>query len=296
MKEFKFLSLMLLLTMLVFVSCEKSNSFEEISTDLAPPADLGPLDDLAILDAEEEKYASEMLGEAAVERAACDDCNPMPHDAYTLSHFIIERDYGSVDNDLSATSNNACWPGVFNTCGGWMVITGPDDDGERVELKLGSNKNTYLNDQSYLKFRGLLEDFPSSGEFTIAQVHNRHPDSERPFLRVIVKNGKLGWKIADRYYGSSNQVNYDDDDMWTINEGDRFVVQMTILGSGNRIKLWAKNYTTGSSKTKTWDLDNISGDNKWLDVDGSFYFKTGIYLQDDMDPVRFSYNYFKFGD
>lgn len=284
MKKFNFLSLVLLLTMLFVVSCEKSNSLEEIS------------DDLTNIDTEEENYVSETNDGFAGSRASCDDCSPMPHDAYNLNHFVIERDYGNVDQDTDATSNSACWEGVFNTCGGWMVITGPDDDGERVELKLGSNKNTYLNDYSYLKFRGLLENFPSSGEFTIAQVHNRHDDSERPFLRVVVKNGKLGWKIADRYYGPSSQVNYDDDDMWTINDGDRFVVQMTILGSGNKIKLWAKNYATGSSKTKTWDLDNIEGDDKWLDVDGHFYFKTGIYLQDDMDQVRFSYNYFNFGD
>jgi len=227
-------------------------------------------------------------------RAACDQCNTGDHpkDNYNLSGFTMEEIYGSVHSNPNATSSAACEAGVFNTCNGYMVISGPDGDSERVELKQYPGTES-LSDAAYLKFRTIVENIPGSGkEVTIAQIHNRGSGVQRPLLRLSIRNGGyLTSTLAHQYSGSSS---YTKDDWFQINHGDRIVVELKILGSGNRVRWWVKNYTTGQEQRVTYDLDDSAYDD-WKDKSGTFYFKTGVYNQDAFSsPMRLSYYYFQF--
>ena len=226
--------------------------------------------------------------------AACDQCNSGDHpkDNYNLSGFTIEEIYGSVHSNTSATSNSACNAGVFNTCNGYMVISGPNGDSKRVELKQYPGTEA-LNDAASLKFRTIVENIPGSGEeVTIAQIHNRGSGVSRPLLRLSIRNGGvLTSTLAHKYSGSTS---YTKQNWFNINHGDRIVVEMKIVGSGNQVRWWVKNYTTGQEQRVTYDLDD-SNYQSWKNKSGTFYFKTGVYNQDYFsNPMRLSYYYFDF--
>lgn len=113
---------------------------------------------------------------------------------------------------------------------------------------------------------------------TIAQIHNRYCDTDRPMLRLEIVGGQIRMIMAQARDGSDNYDRLEGTGM-SYSEGDRLVVTLR-MRRVNWIYYYIHNKKTGQVEEGEF---RPPSDWRSSDLKEAFYFKTGAYQQAESD-------------
>lgn len=232
------------------------------------------------------------LHEDIKECFSCDEKKPIHLDQFKtvlIDSKLQQYKNGGKSREEFKKLDTFCDDTIFKVCGDAMVLQATDDKNDRVEFR--QLKNLKLNDQSILRFQAKFENLPNSNDrkgVTLAQIHNDAQGVGRPLFRVeYTGENELRAVLTDTYIKYEGEST--NDYLVGFRDGHELYCKLEILESGNQISVYVKNINTGKSKTKIYTVDN-----KWLEKDGDFYFKTGAYLQVAGKAPRVSYYSLKY--
>jgi len=152
------------------------------------------------------------------------------------------------------------------------------EKGRRAEFKQTSEGP--LSSFSKIEFEGIYYDIPNNG-VTIAQVHNRGGNSNKPFFRLVLRDDVLETVIRkDPEVSSSDtsfqkeefsfvgNADYDESSLHVVLEKSNGFVNITVIQNGTTIldKSYAPDTTTD------WVRDN--------GIANGYYLKAGLYNDD----------------
>lgn len=218
----------------------------------------------------------------------------------SLKKMDLEHHWnGGADQDNHANPQNsgACDVDFFTRCGNQMVLSSTGGVDDRTELKLPSAYNQSLNNYSQMRFTAQIVDIPSSSisskqnkGVTIAQIHNRGTNVERPLARIDIAGyrKKVRATFAHGYKKTDGDTSID---LLDYDEGDSMYVRLRINSDGNAISLYVRNFTQNIIESGTWVIDDGSN---WFNKTSTFYYKTGVYQQLAGEEPSISYNYLYF--
>lgn len=210
-------------------------------------------------------------------------------DAFVDSKLQQYTDEGKSREEFKNLTS-FCDDTIFKVCGDAVVLQATDEKSDRVEFR--QLKDLSLDTSSILRFQATFENLPNYGDrkgVTLAQIHSDASGVGRPLFRVeYTGTNELHAVLTNTYVKHEGESTTDY--LIGFNDGHELYCKLEIVGSGNQIKVFVKNITTGKSKEKIYTVAS-----KWLEKDGDFYFKTGAYLQVPGKSPRATYyslNYF----
>lgn len=159
-------------------------------------------------------------------------------------------------------------------------------DGHRTELKEDSGDEAGLWSNKKMNFNAVYTDIPENG-VTIAQVHNRHDDVERPFIRVYIDDD-LKIKIKRTNTNMDDKDKEADYTTWissyTYSAGQNLSFRSEIKGGKVIIIIWHNN-----KKFQKY----VSPTSNWSDYAQDYYYKAGLYTEGNDKEVKVEYSWFE---
>ncbi|WP_299098330.1 polysaccharide lyase family 7 protein [uncultured Winogradskyella sp.] len=149
------------------------------------------------------------------------------------------------------------------------------DKGRRAELKQITEGP--LTSYSKMEFEGIYYNIPSEG-MTIAQVHNRGGNSNKPFFRLELHNDKLETVIRKDPEVSSSETTFSKVDFPFVNNGNysQFPLNVTLEKNNGIVSIMVKQdeavlIDEDFEADPTTDWVNDTG------ISNGYYLKAGLY-------------------
>lgn len=168
------------------------------------------------------------------------------------------------------------------------------EKGRRIEFKQISEGP--LTSYSKMEFEGFYYDVPDGG-FTIAQVHNRGGNSNKPFFRLELHNNKLETVIRKDPEVSSSETTFSKVDYAFLNGTDYTLFPLHVIlekiDGSVRIRVLQDDTTILDESFQPDPSTNWVNDNG---INNGFYLKAGAYNSSSShnENVVLGYTYFMF--
>ncbi|WP_024481069.1 polysaccharide lyase family 7 protein [Cellulophaga baltica] len=209
---------------------------------------------------------------------------------YQISDFYIETSWLSGEESRSTKSfsstgtDNESW--YDKNSSGYYTMKSLATDGNRTEWK-EIEESSLTNGKSMI-YKAKVESIPENG-VTIAQIHNRGNNVNRPWLRVFIDDDrKIKIKVTTNNPSNSSGT-YQEYTGATYSQGSDYILSITYNGGGATVKVTTSSGSTIINKT-------ISPSSSWNSYSNTYYFKAGVYTEGDDKQPKITFNYFYFND
>ena len=182
------------------------------------------------------------------------------------AHNWTESQYESQPNNNGFTVSDF----IFLD-GGDLILQCPND-GIRSEFR--DNVNMDLDDDHKMDFYFTLENYDGENEIIIAQIHNDHTDTERPYITVSIEDDLIQLKQSDdNTKGSSTTTS---SSTLRYREGNDYRITIETDNNDRSVFVRIRDESDGNTEAK----ETFSFNSNWNSQDGSFYWKFGAYMPD----------------
>jgi hypothetical protein len=209
---------------------------------------------------------------------------------FQISDFYIETSWLSGESSRttksfsSTSTDNEIWYDKNST--GYYVMKSLATDGNRTEWK--EIEESSLTNGKSMTYKAKVESIPQNG-VTIAQIHNRGNNVNRPWLRVFIDDDrKIKIKVTTNNPSNSSGT-YQEYTGATYAQGSEYILAITYNGGGANVKVTTSSGSTIINKT-------ISPSSSWNSYSNTYYFKAGVYTEGDDKQPKITFNYFYFND
>lgn len=150
---------------------------------------------------------------------------------------------------------------------GYRVFKCFAETSNRTEIKEKYGEESPITADKDMEYIAKLESIPSNG-VTVAQIHNRHPDVNRPLTRVYVINGVFYIRTTTNNPNSSSGT-YSTVTGPNYTSGTDYTLRIRFVNAG-----YATITITTTSSTIT---TNITPSVNWSSYSSTYYVKAGVY-------------------
>jgi hypothetical protein len=154
----------------------------------------------------------------------------------------------------------------------------------RTEIKEKQGEESAITADKDMEYIAKLESIPANG-VTVAQIHNRHPDVNRPLTRVYVENGVFYIRTTTNNPNSSSGT-YSTVTGPNYTSGTEYKLRIRFMSAG-----YATITITTTSSTVT---ANITPSVNWNSYSSTYYLKAGVYTEGSNVEPKLSMKAFDF--